>query len=299
MGLKICPLASGSSGNATYISTGKTSLLVDCGTTQRDLLTLLRSIQVNPADLNGILITHAHKDHYMSAGTIHAKFGVPVFVDPATAWAAYRRGGATSWARIKETRPLPDVIGDLEIRAFDTQHGYYGNEGRSVGFVLEHQSPLQHRRRRAVVATDLGTVTPAVEEALRGAGAMVLEANYHEEAIERKLSGECGDFTAHEEYLHWVRSDWGHLSNRQCGEALAVALTGNDCHVFLGHMSVPHSDPRMDNNDHRTAVETVTSILRKRGAPVPHLHRTWRLLAPRKGSDGQTTPLPVADMIEL
>ena len=34
------------------------------------------------------------------------------------------------------------------------------------------------------------------------------------------------------------------------------------------------------------ATTTVTAILRKAGVPMPHLHRTWRLLAPRKGPNG-------------
>lgn len=304
MGLKFCPLASGSSGNATYVSTGKTSILVDCGTTCRDLVTLLASIEVRPADLDGILVTHAHRDHYRSAGTIHAKYGVPVFVDPATAWAAYRRGGGTSWPRIREPREIPEAIGDLGIRHFDTQHGisHHGytsdghplDEGRTVGFVLEDGDG-----RQVAVATDLGTVTPVVLDALRGVDAMVIEANYDEGTIEEKLSGKRGDFGAYREYLEWVRGPLGHLSNRQCGEALAAVLTRQGCHVYLGHMSVPHPDPRMDNNTFEEAVRTVAAILRKAGAPTPNLHRTWRLLAPGKGADGKSRPLPVADMIEL
>lgn len=303
MGLKICPLASGSSGNATYISTGKTSVLVDCGTTRRDLVALLGAIQVRPADLDGILITHAHRDHYKSAGTIHVQFGVPVFVDPATAWAAYRRGGGTSWPRVREPQPIPEALGDLGIRAFDTQHGitHHGftpagrpvDEGRTVGFVLEH------RGRRMAIATDIGVVTPTVLEALRGVDAMVIEANYDDRIIGEKLSGERGDFGTSTDYLEWVRSDWGHLSNDQCGEALAGVLTRKGCHVYLGHMSVPHADPRKDNNDIDEATKTVTAILRKAGAPMPHLHRTWRLLAPRKGPNGKSEPLPMAEMIEL
>ena len=303
MGLKICPLASGSSGNATYVSTGKTSVLVDCGTTRRDLLALLDAIQVRPTDLDGILITHAHRDHYKSAGSMHAKFGVPVYVDPATAWAAYRRGAGTSWPRVREPRPIPEAIGDLGIRAFDTQHGisHHGftaagrpvDEGRTVGFLLEH------RGRSVAIATDIGTVTPAVLEALRGVDAMVLEANYDDRTIAEKLSGERGDFRTSADYLEWVRSDWGHLSNDQCGAALAAVLTRKNCHVYLGHMSVPHADPRLDNNNAEEAVRTVTAILRKAGAPMPHLHRTWRLVAPRKGPDGRSERLPVADLIEL
>ena len=38
MTLAVCSLASGSSGNATYVSTGRTSVLVDCGASAREVV---------------------------------------------------------------------------------------------------------------------------------------------------------------------------------------------------------------------------------------------------------------------
>jgi phosphoribosyl 1,2-cyclic phosphodiesterase len=269
MGLKICPLASGSSGNATYVSTGKTSILVDCGPAARDVERFLADIGVHPRQLDGILITHAHSDHYRSSGTIHARHGVPVFVDPTTARAARNRGQHTSWKRLDETRPLPESIGDLGIRPVDTQHGFPPHEGRTVGFVLEH------RGKRAAVMTDLGLPTPGVIEGLRGVDALVLEANYDAESIRRKLGDQA--FSNDWEYLRWVQSDLGHLSNEQCGELLAASLDGRECHVYLAHLSENHGEPRRDNNNHRLAFQAVTAVLEKHGVPIPHLHRTHRI----------------------
>jgi phosphoribosyl 1,2-cyclic phosphodiesterase len=269
MSLKICSLASGSSGNATWISTGKTSVLVDCGAAARDVVDRLGRIGVHPSSLDGILITHAHSDHYRSAGTIHARYGVPVFIDPAAAKAASRRGGATSWRRIRETRPIPSHIGDLGILALDTTHGFPPDEGRTVAYVLEH------RGRRAAVVTDLGRSDAPLLRALRGVDAILLEANHDEEIIRRKLESRA--FARDWEYLGWVLSDHGHLSNRQCAETLAAVLTRKDCHVFLGHLSENHRDPARDNNDHRRAQSQVRRFLEEEGAPMPLLHRTYRI----------------------
>ena len=56
----IRPIASGSSGNAYYISDGKSSLLLDAGIT-------LKKIQVgcdySVSRLSGCLVTHGHSDH--------------------------------------------------------------------------------------------------------------------------------------------------------------------------------------------------------------------------------------------
>lgn len=269
MPLRICALASGSSGNATWISTGKSSVLVDCGAAARDVIERLARIGADPADLDGILITHAHSDHYRSAGTIHARYGVPVFVDPATARAARRRGGGTSWRRIEETRPIPQQIGDLEVQALDTRHGFPPDEGRTVAYLLTH------RRSRVGVVTDLGETDEALLRALRGVDAIVLEANHDAETIERKLGDRA--HTRDWPYLSWVLGDHGHLSNRQCAEALAAILTGRDCHVFLAHLSENHVDPTRDNNDHRRAQSEVRRYLERHGVPVPHLHRTYRI----------------------
>ncbi len=267
--LKICSLSSGSSGNATFVSSGRTTLLVDCGASAREVTARLADIGTHPAQLDGILVTHAHTDHYRSAGTIHARHGVPVFVDPSTARALARRGARTSWRRIVETRPIPDRIGDIEVRALDTSHGFPPGEGRTVVFRLDHD------RSRIAVVTDLGVLPESMTSELSRLDAIVLEANYDEARLRRKLSDRS--FAADWPYLEWVLSDRGHLSNAQCGRALSAILTDRRCHVFLGHLSENHQDPRRDNNDHRTAEAEVQSILERAGVPMPEFHRTWRI----------------------
>lgn len=269
MPLTICSLASGSSGNATYVSTGRTSILVDCGSSAREVTLRLAAIGTDPSHLDGILITHAHSDHYRSAGTLHARFGVPIYVDPSTARSLARRGRWTSWRRIDQTRPIPSEIGDLEVEALDTSHGNPPEEGRTVAY------HLRHGQSRAGVVTDLGRVSEEMCARLAGVGALILEANHDEGIIHRKLADHA--FAGDWPYLTWVLSDQGHLSNRQCGAALAAIVDRPGCHVFLAHLSENHHDPRRDNNDHRTALDQVSRMLREAGAPFPTFHRTWRI----------------------
>ncbi len=277
MTLRICSLASGSSGNATFVSSGSTSILVDCGASARDVTARLESIGFHPSRLDGILITHAHTDHYRSAGTIHARHGVPVYVDTSTARALARRGMYTSWKRIGETRPVPERIGDLDILAFDTSHGF-ADEGRTVAFRIEHG------RSRVAVVTDLGEMPDGLLRNLTSLDALVIEANYDEETLRAKLS----DYTYARDwhYLNWVDGDHGHLSNSQCGEALAAILTDRPCHIFLGHVSENHQDERQDNNSHRRALAQVRRVLEREKIPMPEFHRTWRIgREPGRASD--------------
>lgn len=81
-------LASGSKGNATLISAGNTTLLVDAGLSCRELMRRMASVGQDPARLTAILITHEHLDHVSGLQVLARRLGVPVFFTEAThrAW---------------------------------------------------------------------------------------------------------------------------------------------------------------------------------------------------------------------
>ena len=56
-------LASGSTGNAAFLATSKTRILIDAGLSVRDLTRRLAEIGEKPEDLDAVLITHEHSDH--------------------------------------------------------------------------------------------------------------------------------------------------------------------------------------------------------------------------------------------
>ena len=61
--MKACVLASGSKGNCTYIETNKLKFLVDAGPSCSYIERSLRSIGVEPDDIDFIFLTHTHVDH--------------------------------------------------------------------------------------------------------------------------------------------------------------------------------------------------------------------------------------------
>jgi phosphoribosyl 1,2-cyclic phosphodiesterase len=89
--IKFCSLFSGSSGNALFIGTENTKLLIDAGLSAKRILEALCSIGENPAELSAILISHEHVDHVRGAGIISRKQNVPIFANEAT-WAAMESG---------------------------------------------------------------------------------------------------------------------------------------------------------------------------------------------------------------
>src|SRR5208283_5715515 len=61
--VSITVLSSGSGGNATVLTGGRTRLLVDCGLSCREICRRLSEQAIAPESLDGILITHEHSDH--------------------------------------------------------------------------------------------------------------------------------------------------------------------------------------------------------------------------------------------
>jgi phosphoribosyl 1,2-cyclic phosphodiesterase len=269
MTLSVCVLASGSSGNAICVQSGHTAILVDSGLAAGETERRLYGIGVSPRDLAGILISHAHIDHYRSAGTLHRRYDIPVFTEPATDRAIRQLVRNGSYRRIEQSHPLPNRIGGLRIRTFPTRHGGMTRPaGQPVGFVLSAQGT------RIGVATDLGIVDEGVLGMFRPCNALILEANHDRDRVLRKLEDPL--FWADTGYLEWVLSDEGHLSNQDCAEALVRLAAPQLRHLFLAHLSENHHNPLKDNNSFRAARDCVLRCLDEAAISAPTIHRTFR-----------------------
>src|SRR3989339_2267880 len=86
--MRFCVLGGGSKGNATFVESGQTRLLIDAGFSGKEIERRLLSIDVEPETLSGILITHEHGDHVKGAAILSRRFRLPVFINEATLAAA-------------------------------------------------------------------------------------------------------------------------------------------------------------------------------------------------------------------
>jgi len=84
-------LASGSKGNSTVVSAGRTRILVDAGLSCRELFRRMKQAGEDPATLDAILITHEHQDHVNGLAVTARKLGIPVYFTEGThrAWARW------------------------------------------------------------------------------------------------------------------------------------------------------------------------------------------------------------------
>jgi phosphoribosyl 1,2-cyclic phosphodiesterase len=239
--MRFLTLASGSSGNASAVWRDGRGLLIDAGfSSSKALEAALRAASLRPEDVAGILVTHAHSDHFGNAARILArKFRIPVLTHEHTWRAACRRARDLSLlASLGLLRFLTEDADHLhdhfQIRTHSVPHG--GEEaGRPLAFLIRSGG------KALFYSTDLGSVPPYLIPAMREADFVMLESNYDEEMERASNRPDC--------LKAWVMGPTGHLSNVQAAEALrAVFEPGHKRYprrVVLGHLSEECNEPEL------------------------------------------------------
>jgi phosphoribosyl 1,2-cyclic phosphodiesterase len=219
-------LGSGSRGNATYVETGGTRVLVDAGFSGRQIAERLEVLGVDPARLDALVVTHEHGDHLRGAGVLARRYGIPVHVTPATLEAS----GATFRGRetlVPFRAGHPFRIGALRLEPFLTVH----DAAEPVALTLTAEGC----GCRLGIATDLGRPTAGIRHALAGCHFLILEAN-HDESMLRS-----GPYPASVQAR--IASSHGHLSNHAAARFLSELLHPGLAGVLLAHLSGECNDP--------------------------------------------------------
>ena len=82
--MKLMNIASGSSGNVTFVGTENTSVLIDAGISMKKIEEGMNSIGMSARDLDAIMITHEHSDHIKGLGVLSRKYGIPIYATQGT-----------------------------------------------------------------------------------------------------------------------------------------------------------------------------------------------------------------------
>ena len=82
--MRLCSIASGSSGNCIYVGQGESHILIDAGISMKKIVQGLKEIEVSPEELSGILITHEHSDHILGLEIICNKYQIPIYATAKT-----------------------------------------------------------------------------------------------------------------------------------------------------------------------------------------------------------------------
>ena len=214
--MRVCVLASGSSGNCIHVESPTTALLIDAGLSARETLRRMAAAGLDPAKLRAICVSHEHADHVAGIAQLHKRLGVALYANGDTA-RNVRGGEDLPWNLFSDGCPF--AVGDVEILPFPLPHDAYA----PVGFVLACGAA------RLGIATDLGMPTQLARERLRGCQVVVLEANHDEMLVNSS-------------FRPWslkqrILGRQGHLSNETAAALLADVAGDTLRQVFLAHLS--------------------------------------------------------------
>ena len=237
-------LVSGSSGNCSLISDGKTTLLVDCGLSCKKLEEALQKAKVDPRDISAMLITHEHSDHIKGAGIVSRKYNLPVYATLKT--HEYMNLGKVEICNVQYL--FPDVefeIGSIGVRPFSIPHDAVD----PVGYNFFYDN------NKLSLATDIGKMDNGIMEKLKGSIAVLLESNHDVDMLKN------GRYPA---YLkRRILSDVGHLSNTDAAKCVLELIKSGTHHIMLGHLSQENNTPTMAYTTTKNYLEENGVILDK------------------------------------
>ena len=243
--MRVCNLASGSSGNCTYIESRQARILIDNGKPLAYVLNALNELEVAPDSIDAILITHEHSDHIKGIEKYSRSFSTPIYAHNEL------KEIITNQIHISgELFNFYDTdfyIKDLHIQPFPLPH----DSRFCVGYRVEEEDAV------VSVCTDLGFFSDETFEAIKSSALVFLEANYDPEMLM--------SYPNYPIFLkRRINGPKGHLSNLNCAKAIERLVHAGTRLVVLSHIS-EHS------NTVNLAVNTVANYLESKNI-IPNVN---------------------------
>lgn len=244
--LRYSILASGSTGNVTYLETDSHRILIDAGLSGKRIGSLMDKINRSLDDVDAIFVTHEHSDHTHGVGVLARRYGMDVYANKETWDAMANKVGSIPLEQKHVIAPnTVKDLGDIDVESFAVSH-----DAANPQFYQIH-----HNNKTFCILTDTGYVSERVEGKIRDADAYVMECNHDTEMLR------MGPYS-------WplkqrILSDTGHLSNEEGADALMDVIGQRTKRIYLGHRS-------QHNNMRSLAHLTVVSMMERHDFGVNH-----------------------------
>ncbi len=244
--MKLMSIASSSSGNCIYVASDNTAVLIDAGISKKKVLEGMSKRGLSMEDVKAVFVTHEHSDHIKGLGVLARTYKLPIYTTYMTAKAVMKSSAVGKIDESLFNIIEPDnevVVGDITAHAFSMAHdaanpvSFYMTDGKS----------------KVSVTTDIGHYDDYIVDNLKDSSIILLEANHDVKMLE------VGPYTY--SLKQRILSDYGHLSNENCGKLLCEVMSDKLKHILLGHLS-------QENNYPALAYETVAGILNENNAEI-------------------------------
>lgn len=258
---RLCTLFSGSSGNSYYIGSQEAGVLIDAGRSAKQLAAMLEQCGIPVSAVKAVFVTHEHTDHIQGLRVFASRNHIKVYSSPGTLCALEATGHLN--------KVEADVIGPEGIESAGMMiHPFHISHDCAEGYGYRVTTA---DGRIAVFSTDLGFISPEVQENLSGCDLAVLESNHDVGMLKNGM------------YPYPLKrrilSDQGHLSNEVCAQALPILAKKGTTRFVLAHLSRENNTPDLA---YQTALCSLTMAGLTKGVDYE------LLVAPRENQDHKT-----------
>lgn len=237
--MNVCVLSSGSGGNCTYIESGNTKILIDLGTSSLYAEKKLKELNIDPASIDGLFITHTHVDHIKGIKVFLKKYHTKLYLSEIILKEIYDDIKPESYEIIDKNV----ILNDFNITMFKTSHDTLD----ANGFIFESNG------KSAVYTTDTGYINMRNHKLLSNRNLYIFESNHDVEMLMN------GHYPYH--IKQRILGDKGHLSNKDSAYYLSKFIGDDTKCIILAHLS-------KDNNTEELAVSTLKETLKNSNKKV-------------------------------
>lgn len=251
MSLFIASLNSGSNGNCYYVGNHDEAILIDAGISCRETEKRMKRLGLSMQAVRAVFISHEHGDHIAGLEVLARRHFLPVYI--TTPMRQYVKVNGTVHSFQSH---VPVQIGGLSITAFPKFHDAVD----PYSFVIEHN------KVRVGVFTDIGVACDTVVRYFKQCHAVILEANYDEEMLEK------GSYPWH--LKKRIRGGDGHLSNLQALELFRTHRPPFMTHLVLAHLSRNNNCPDLVHRLFSEHAGNTRIVVASRYEETPLMHIT-------------------------
>ena len=227
--MKAVVLSSSSAGNSTFVEMNNVKFLIDAGLPFGELKDRLNDINVDPKELDFIIVTHAHIDHVRSLHSFNRIYGTKIFISKGTLSEYFKRDYIKDYILFDD---LDNIMG-IKFDKVPISHDKIG-----FGFVFEADGVS------LAYMADTGMIHSKFHEKFKNKTIYLFESNHD---VTMEMNGTKDQMTK----LRNI-GDEGHLSNEDCAMYLSHFVGDNTKEVMLIHIS-----------DHDNTHELAYSVNRK------------------------------------
>lgn len=239
--MRVCNLSSGSDGNITYIETQSVKVLVDIGLSCTEVCKRLKLLDVEPSEIDAILITHEHSDHIKGLDVFASKYKTKVYVHEKGMGAVYAKMNKLPAIQMYAFGDFTFAIGDLFVDNVCLPH----DSVYCSGYILSCN------KRKISIITDLGHTNDVIINKISGSSLVYLESNHDEKMLKQNPK-----YTA--SLKARILGKNGHLSNTSCAMVIEQLVKSGTKQIMLSHLS-------KHNNTEVLAYNTVCNYLKQKG----------------------------------